>query len=139
MKQIKQCKTIIGILTVIFLLCYGTGLHAQVTIGSGIKPNKGTLLDLKEWSPANPDTDNSTTSKGLGMPRVNLTALTVISDITGAEGKEIEHTGLMIYNVNRIDAADIFPGLYVWDGAIWRPLKTSTQVQNKNAQAQKNL
>jgi len=110
------------ILACTFAWCANTDLNAQVTIGSGLEPNKGALLDLKERDPANPLTDNSTSEKGLGIPRVKLTSLTSITDINDAVGKEREHTGLFIYNVNTDVALNIRPGLYIWDGTIWRPL-----------------
>ena len=122
MKTIKKAGIAVCILT--FMLCVSTGVKAQVTIGAGLEPNKGALLDLKERNPDNPAIDNSTTNKGLGMPRVKLTILTSISDIDGAAGKEKEHTGLCVYNVNTNAALNIRPGLYVWDGELWRPLIT---------------
>ncbi|GAB6118996.1 hypothetical protein [Dysgonomonas termitidis] len=45
-------------------------LQAQVTIGSGIPPSMGALLDLKEYDSANGE---SNSTKGLLLPRVNLT------------------------------------------------------------------
>ncbi len=123
----KLQKRIICGLILISLLCLGGELKAQVTIGSDIEPNKGVLLDLKEKNPVNPATDNSTTNKGLGLPRVNLTTLAAISDISGAVGEEKEHTGLMVYNVNTVSSANIIPGVYIWDGAQWvkASIKTS--------------
>ena len=115
----KLLKKIICSLIFIFFLCISGGLKAQVTIGSGIEPNKGALLDLKEKNPEDPDTNNSTANKGLGLPRVNLTTLTAISDISEATGEELAHTGLMVYNVNTISSANISPGLYIWDGTQW--------------------
>ncbi|MFV0330766.1 MAG: hypothetical protein ACK5KL_13275 [Dysgonomonas sp.] len=115
----KLLKTIICSFAFIFFLCISGGLKAQVTIGSGIEPNKGALLDLKDKNPEDPDTNNSTANKGLGLPRVNLTTLTAISDISGAIGEEVAHTGLMVYNVNTVASANISPGLYIWDGTQW--------------------
>jgi len=97
-------------------------LNAQVTIGAEIEPNNGALLDLKEKNPINPSVDNSTTNKGLGMPRVKLTSLVTLTDIKDAVGKEKELTGLFVYNVNTNNTLGIRPGLYVWDGSCWRPL-----------------
>lgn len=117
----KLLKTIIYCFLFMFALSLFIGgeLNAQVTIGSGIAPNKGALLDLKEKNPDNPATDNSTTNKGLGLPRVNLTSLTNISDISGAVGEELQHTGLIVYNVNTVTAANIYPGIHIWDGTQW--------------------
>lgn len=121
----KQVRTIVGCLAIMLFFCHRTELNAQVTIGAHAEPNKGALLDLKERNPVNPTVDNSTTDKGLGMPRVKLTTLNSISDINGAIGKETEHTGLIVYNVNRVTTDNILPGLYVWDGNVWHPIKTS--------------
>jgi len=118
MKLEKLIKTVTWYLSFISLINFSSALNAQVTIGSEIEPNKGSLLDLKEKNPANPAMDNSTTDKGLGLPRVKLTTLTAISDISGATGKETEHTGLMVYNVNTATGT-IVPGLYVWSGKQW--------------------
>lgn len=103
----------------IFHLWTGGELNAQVTIGSGIKPNEGALLDLKEKNPVDPAIDNSTANRGLGLPRVNLTSLTTLSDISEAVGKEIQHTGLMVYNINTVTASNISPGIYIWNGTQW--------------------
>lgn len=117
----KLLKTIIYSLVFIFPLSIYIGgeLKAQVTIGSGVEPNKGALLDLKEKNPADPSIDNSTANKGIGLPRVNLTSLTTLSDISDAVGKELQHTGLIVYNVNTVTADNISPGIYVWDGIQW--------------------
>lgn len=123
MKEIRLIRTIFCGLVFLSVMGLHTELKAQVTIGSGLEPNKGALLDLKEKEPTNPVVDNSTATKGLGMPRVKLTILTAITDISQAVGKEEEHTGLMVYNVNT--ANGIFPGLYVWDGTRWRSLITA--------------
>ncbi|MDH6305418.1 hypothetical protein M2459_001871 [Parabacteroides sp. PF5-5] len=125
MKQMKLAKTIVFSLAFLFALALGTGVNAQVTIGAGLEPNKGALLDLKERNPANPSIDNSTSNKGLGMPRVKLTTLTSLSDINEATGKATELIGLFVYNINTNHSLGIKPGLYVWDGTRWRPLITS--------------
>lgn len=108
----------------------GMQLKAQVTIGSDFDPNKGTLLDIKERNPINPAVDNSTTEKGIGMPRVKLTSMNTLIDINGGTGKEIEHTGLMVYNLSTINGFE--PGIYVWDGAKWIMTKASVAAANNN-------
>ncbi|MDR0428080.1 MAG: hypothetical protein LBH12_05705, partial [Dysgonamonadaceae bacterium] len=54
-------------------LLIGVPVCAQVTIGASIEPNKGAFLDLKQ---RDPDTNNTTSDKGLLLPRVQLTDLT---------------------------------------------------------------
>lgn len=110
-------KTIALNLILLFIIGLSTELRAQVTIGSGLEPNKGALLDLKEKDPVNPAVDNSTAKKGLIMPRVNLTSMTSLADIDGAAGKEAKHTGLTVYNLSTTGGFE--PGIYVWDGARW--------------------
>lgn len=99
-------------------------LNAQVTIGSDIEPNQGALLDLKEKKAANPSLDNTTSTKGLGMPRVRLTSPTSIAaDIAGVTDMQEDkdaHTGLMVYNVDKCSLHG--SGLYVWDGTQWSTL-----------------
>jgi hypothetical protein len=123
MKSVNQIRTVICMLTFISFIGLNSKLEAQVTIGAGLEPNKGALLDLKERNPTNPAVDNSTSDKGLGMPRVKLTILTAISDIDQAVGKEKEHTGLTVYNTNTDASRDIHPGLYFWDGTRWHMAK----------------
>lgn len=102
--------------------------HSQVTIGSAISPAKGALLDLKERE-ATAD-DATTSDKGLGLPRVELTNLkpNTANDLSasiGASGawNKDEHIGLMVYNVKeRTDEEGTCPGIHVWDGAEWQPL-----------------
>lgn len=103
--------------------CLTGQLHPQVTIGSGKIPNKGSLLDLKE---------DGETKRGLGLPRVNLKALTTTSSdlkvtVDGATGTawgKSEHIGLVVYNVNTVDTETVrvFPGIHVSDGNAWQPL-----------------
>lgn len=105
-------------------------LDAQVTIGSNIGPNAGTLLDIKEYT-AN---DNTTTTKGMMLPRVNLTDMSNLYPMflgdtdyenNTANKKDTEdaiHTGLTVYNTSVDFCADIYPGVRVWDGAKWEPV-----------------
>lgn len=126
----KIQKTTTRNLFFLSFICLSIGLKAQVTIGSGLEPNKGTLLDLKERNPINPAVDNSTADKGLGMPRINLTSMTTLIDINGGTGKEIEHTGLTVYNLSTANGFE--PGIYVWDGTKWILTKGSSLAPNIN-------
>ncbi len=127
----KLLKIRICSMLFIFHLWTSGELSAQVTIGSGIEPNQGALLDLKEKDPVDPTIDNSTANKGLGLPRVNLTSLTTLSDISEAVGKEVQHTGLMVYNINTVVASNISPGIYIWDGTQWVKGCTGTSSCNE--------
>lgn len=119
---------------IICLLASNFTLHtySQVTIGSAIPPVSGALLDLKE------QTDGNST-KGLGLPRVELNSLFIISGndlkvtIDGTSGTswdKDEHIGLVVYNIKKPDVCDIAPiyqGIYVWDGDQWQSLGSKTE------------
>ncbi|NDV69195.1 FISUMP domain-containing protein [Dysgonomonas sp. 25] len=122
---------------VIILLIFG-GLffagqaHSQITVGSDHKPNKGSLLDLKE----NASSDANAT-KGFGLPRVKLTDLkpttpATLSASIGASGNWglSDHIGLLVYNSfeDHCTNPDISQGLYVWDGEEWQPLGGNSEV-----------
>lgn len=101
------------------------GLHAQVTIGSGIEPAKGALLDLKEADEAG-GADNS--AKGVLFPRVHLTDMDKLKPmLSGADlddnTQKLKHKGLVVYNIN--ETAPFLKGLYGWDGAKWVSLANS--------------
>ncbi|NDV68792.1 FISUMP domain-containing protein [Dysgonomonas sp. 25] len=96
--------------------------HAQVTIGSGEKPNKGALLDLKQ-------TNNEISStKGVILPRVQLTDLNNLfpmfeSDDNGGYKNAVKadedklHTGMIVFNTA---SSVLLPeGVYIWDGSKW--------------------
>lgn len=116
-------------LLIIFISVYHSQLFSQVTIGSGIKPVSGALLDLKE----NNITNGSNSTKGLLYPRVYLTDRTSLVDIANGTLTAMEdparHTGLTVYNVNPDFAGKI--GLNVWDGTKWANLKPDTIVSIK--------
>jgi uncharacterized protein (TIGR02145 family) len=116
------------------LLCLSAiQLHAQVTIGSNIEPLGGALLDLKEQQK---DDGTANSTKGLLLPRVNLTSLTDITagDISGvdASNKDV-HTGLTVYNVNQCPAGRTIydeTGVQVWTGTRWESLNPRPAVAN---------
>lgn len=110
-----------------FLMIFSTTINAQVTIGSGIPPEKGALLDLKEQIA---NSDDVTASKGLLLPRVKLEArrslAPIISDIEpDITDLKRSHIGLMVYNLGTTsflveDPLEILkPGIYTWDGDQW--------------------
>ncbi|WP_165024994.1 FISUMP domain-containing protein [Dysgonomonas sp. ZJ279] len=126
-------------------------IHAQITIGSGIEPNKGSLLDLKEHQPTNAITDPATAERGLGMPRVSLTSLTELKPMysytgganTPSQTDKENHVGLIVYNINEdfCAATPIVKGIYVWNGAGWDILGSalSAEVQIFKDQEGKNF
>lgn len=64
----KKLNVIFTIL--LFSLFVSQSARAQVTVGIGEEPEKGTLLQLKEKENITDDTKNS--YRGLGLPRVTL-------------------------------------------------------------------
>jgi uncharacterized protein (TIGR02145 family) len=125
-------KKIILLCSICFFTC---ATQAQVTIGSGIPPEKGALLDLKENAPK---PDNTTAAKGLLLPRVKLTepdklypmfegspgSGTDNSNYDSPAEKDAEnsmHTGLWVYNLSQCDGK-FAQGVYSWTGAKWEQL-----------------
>jgi len=109
------------------LLLFSSNIIAQVTIGSGIAPNKGAILDLKQN-----DQDNNST-KGILFPRVVLSDSKELYPMFGNEENEdpeytedkngpnrikIEHKGLIVYNLS--DKNNFNEGLHIWNGTEWR-------------------
>ncbi len=113
-------------------------VHSQVTIGSGADPNTGALLDLKEYNPSNPSTDNTTAKKGMMLPRVSITDRDNLfpmfedddeykNNIANKKDEyDLSHIGLMVYNVYTDICKEIYPGAQVWDGDKWEPLSEGT-------------
>ena len=107
------------------LLLFAGNAVAQVTIGSGVPPVRGALLDLKQNDQI---ADNST--KGVLFPRVILSNEHELYPMFGAEGNETqeyvenknklkaEHKGLIVYNLS--EENDFSEGLYSWNGTEWR-------------------
>ena len=97
---------------------------AQVTIGSTREPIPGALLQL---------TEGEKTTKGLSLPRVNLTNLepttgSELSQSIGGTGDYPmdESIGLMVYNTqqNYKDENIIRKGIYTWSGEEWIPMRS---------------
>ena len=89
-----------------FLLFLGLGtanINAQVRIGGNTAPNAAAALDLN----ATDATNNGT--KGLALPRVNLTSNTM-QLTTGVTNI----TGMLVYNTTVTLGAI---GIYYWNGA----------------------
>lgn len=107
-KQLHTAFLVVG------LLSCNIYTRAQVTIGSGIPPRDGVLLDLKENK--EPHT-NPNTNKGLGLPRVKLVAADKFLDSETDPDKIEELEGVMVYNVDK----DVLEGagVYTWSGEKW--------------------
>jgi len=102
--------------TKIILLFLGTfclllPVRSQTTIGSGLEPRKGSLLELKEDNNAGV---NST--KGFSLPRVKLNSP---DDLTVDDNsKGLEYKGLTVQNTTT--SGGLTEGVYSWDGDTWR-------------------
>lgn len=116
------------ILLTLILFTLTTTMSSQVTIGSGKKPNAGSLLDLKEKETVN---GGANAERGVNMPRVELVDKYKLQPMfnyssqkpTGEDLKT--HIGLVVYNTHQGDIQkgdSLCPGLYVWRGEEWIPL-----------------
>ena len=86
----------------LFLIGLGTAdVNAQVRIGGNAAPNGAAVLDLNA-------TDAATGTKGLALPRVNLTSDTMTLT-TGVSNLN----GMVVYNTTSNLG---FRGLYYWNG-----------------------
>lgn len=126
--KIKICSTLLFI--ILSFLCT---VRSQVTIGSGLDPSKGALLDLKQESSVG---GNLNASKGLLLPRVNLTDwrnlfpmfstdADYINNVGGKKDSyDMMHAGLTVYNMNNCINAITADGagVYVWNGERWNIL-----------------
>lgn len=87
--------------TVYLLLSINTCIFSQVGIGTNT-PNQESILDIES------------TTKGLLIPRVNLTSSTLDLD-----GDTTQPVGLMVFNVG----STLPVGFYFWNGTEWRNIK----------------
>jgi len=101
-------------------------IYSQVTIGAGIEPEQGALLDLKTLSvpDANPSgitTDNN--GGGLLLPRVKLTSKNELFFIENSspeiDKEKLRHTGLVVFNLSTT-VANLKSGVCIWDGQEWK-------------------
>jgi hypothetical protein len=126
------------ILTLFAALC--TAAYRQVTVGSGNKPVNGALLDIKEKDEA---TGGVTATKGLLMPRVNLSKKDQLypmfestttpgtdnddyNDGTKKSDQNKKHTGLVVYNVTPVPTEGLDVGVHSWDGTKWVAVKNGS-------------
>lgn len=143
-----KTKLYLKLFPIAIILFMQLEMRAQVTIGSEIEPNAGMLLDMKEYAPAN---DNTTATKGLVLPRVNLTDMSKLypmflgdTDYENNIGnkkntEDAIHTGLTVYNTSVDLCTDIYPGVRVWDGTKWNqigagrfPAEIDILIDNRN-------
>lgn len=94
-------------ITAIALLLSFYVAKAQVTIGSDQPPRAGSLLDLEQ---------DGTPEKGLGLPRVALTSLSILK-IGNNESQKQNYVGTMVYNTT--NNGNIKEGIYCWTGDRW--------------------
>ncbi|MDR0750506.1 MAG: hypothetical protein LBF62_13185 [Tannerellaceae bacterium] len=114
-------KTNTKIKLLLFCLCIGPGLRAQVSVGTDELPAKGALLQLKDIPGAAPGAKNAT--KGLLLPRVELASETELTPMfPGAtDAQKKEHAGLLVYNLT--ETPPLKEGLMLWDGQMWSQIK----------------
>lgn len=93
-KSIRNLSKEILLLVVLSLLSVNT-VHSQVTIGSAIPPNNGSLLELKEISP---DENNSNSTKAFILPRVFIKDESILQ--IDDDNKSKEYEGAQVYNTN---------------------------------------
>lgn len=112
-KKALLCKVLIVFVVFIMHDLHYTKGIAQVTIGSSIEPNKGSLLDLKET-----DSTGVNSSKGLLLPRMNLSSLTsmepIFKDSELNDDVKKTHIGLTIFNLKEDYSIGLCKGVYVW-------------------------
>ncbi len=102
-------------------------IEAQVVIGSGstalsIQPQPGALLEIKMQDA---DSQNITSTKGLMLPRVALTAADNLAPcVVGAtDAQKLLHKGLTVYNTTYGGA--LIPAMYSWNGQKWMLIDNS--------------
>lgn len=126
----RNSSLAISLFIALFCLKISTS-HAQVTIGSGLQPLQGALLDLKE----NNSSGGTTSTKGIIFPRVSLTNISELYPIlTGTEpnyasSKPI-YKGMIIYNTNILEPFE--EGLYIWNGLKWELINTYPSLKVTN-------
>lgn len=93
-------------------------MSAQVTIGSELKPASGALLELKEFEP---DANNSNSTKGLLLSRVQLNTASDLAPIlaNASDNDKQMHTGIVVYHTG---SANMCAGVHMWDGGRWNRL-----------------
>jgi len=99
-------------------------VRSQVTVGSGLEPRKGSLLELKEDNGA-----GANSTKGFSLPRVKLDSPTLLTVDDNSNGEE--YKGLTVQNTTT--SSGLTEGIYCWYGKMWR-LVTSVDEQGTDGQ-----
>lgn len=100
------------------LVTISSAIFAQIGIGT-TTPN-GAL-------------DINSSTQGLIVPRVALTACNATSPIINPNGGSIVE-GTIVYNTatNGVSPNDVVPGFYFWNGASWNKITTQSSPENPN-------
>jgi hypothetical protein len=103
-------------------LAFSFPVHAQVTIGSGLEPQRGALLDVKSKDAATPGGETTDQNGGgILMPRVELVDINSLEPFIAAGDQDAatkaNHKGLVVYNLT--DTGGFAAGPYSWDGTKW--------------------
>ena len=92
-------------MSLLFLIGLGTAnVKAQVRIGGDGAPNAAAVLDLNA-------SDATTGTKGLALPRVDLTSNTM-----QLKSGTANLAGMLVYNTT----ATLGAGIYTWTGSAWK-------------------
>ncbi len=89
------------------------------TSGSNVYYNTGSIGVGTSSPDASSILDLSSTTKGLLLPRVALTASSTASPVTSPA------SGLVVYNT--ATASDVVPGIYYWNGTAWKKLDVDSR------------
>lgn len=111
------------ILLFIFLFVPVLYVKSQITVGSGVPPEKAAILDLKSEDGGNGNI--SSKSGGLLLPRVEIEAIDNINVFEDLQPivNDIDkkrHKGLTVYNIHVDNEKNLEEGIYVWNGERWR-------------------
>lgn len=111
-------------------IIYVNYLNAQTTIGSDEAPVSGALLQLKNIRGVTDGSPNAT--KGLGLPRIQLSKTDDLSDLLPANAMtgnyKADHAGLMVYNITEgcANGHPFDPGIFIWDSESWIKVRPET-------------
>jgi len=110
-------------LLLIFFLVSAFSLKGQVTVGSGVAPEKAAILDIKTEDGG--EGDISSKSGGLLLPRVEIEAIDDINVFEDVQpivsvADKRRHKGLTVYNIQEDQEKNLEEGIYVWNGERWR-------------------
>jgi hypothetical protein len=107
-------KKILFLITAVLMITT-IAVHGQVRIGANVDPHPGTVLDLTNSS-----------NLGLKLPVIHLNDVRILQ--VGGLTTDANVQGMLIYNSFDNVAGGNGKGIYVWDGAVWVPLKPKVQV-----------